>query len=100
MDIRHLNASQLREQAGARGKAEGTQNSQNPDAAASRPGTDSVELSADAAALKEVSLQNNVQPFDESRVEAIRQAISEGRYHVDPERLAENFTRLESQIIQ
>jgi flagellar biosynthesis anti-sigma factor FlgM len=32
--------------------------------------------------------------FDEGRVDAIRQAISEGRYHVDPERLAQKILDL------
>jgi flagellar biosynthesis anti-sigma factor FlgM len=32
--------------------------------------------------------------FDEGRMDAIRQAISEGRYHVDPERLAQKILDL------
>ncbi|MCB1686729.1 MAG: flagellar biosynthesis anti-sigma factor FlgM [Pseudomonadales bacterium] len=38
--------------------------------------------------------------FDAARVDAIRQAIAQGRYHVDPERLAERFISLEKQINQ
>ena len=36
--------------------------------------------------------------FDEARVESIRAAIAEGRYHVHPERLAERFLALENQL--
>ncbi len=101
MDIRHLNSNQLREQAAARAKTEGEQRAQRTASSeGSSNSSDTVRLSRDAAALQEISLNQSVEPFDAGRVESIRQAIAEGRYHVDPERLAENFTRLESELIQ
>ncbi len=100
MDIRHLNSNQLREQAAARTKAEGEQRANRTASSEGSTSSDTVHLSRDAAALQEISLKQSVEPFDAGRVESIRRAIAEGRYHVDPERLAENFSRLESELIQ
>jgi negative regulator of flagellin synthesis FlgM len=36
--------------------------------------------------------------FDRSKVEAIKQAIREGNYPVNPRRIAENFVALEKMI--
>ena len=60
---------------------------------------DRVDLSGDAQTLK--SLEAKIRTFpevDNLKVEAIRTAIAEGRYHVDPVRLAERFIALESEL--
>ena len=36
--------------------------------------------------------------FDRSKVEAIKQAIKDGNYPVNPRRIAENFVALERKI--
>lgn len=59
-----------------------------------------VQLSADAQSLARLGVTEGSESFDSERVEAIRQAISEGRYHIDPVRLAEKFVDLESQLNQ
>ena len=100
MDIRNLTANQLREQAASKAKADNDEATRASSTSSRGAGDDTVQLSRDAAALQEIQLQVNVEPFDQSRVDSIRQAIAEGRYHVDPERLAANFTRLESDLIQ
>ncbi len=104
MDIRHLNSGQLREQAASRKSLEAEANQDQAPArgaiADRADAGDGVKLSKDAAALAEVTLGQSEPAFDQSRVDAIRLAISEGRYHVDPERLASNFARIESQLEQ
>ena len=60
---------------------------------------DRVELSDGAKALR--SLANEVADLpavDSARVNDIRRAISEGRYHVDPVRLAQKFSELEHDL--
>jgi len=98
MDIQNLTASQLRDraiaQANQRMSSPGTPNS----GTAERSVVD-VELSAVAQTMRSIS-EDARPPFDQARVDAIRSAISEGRYHVDPERLAQNFIRIESDIFQ
>lgn len=98
MDIQSLNASQLRE----RTVNQGTQRSSSQNPGSERAvvrSVDGVELSEAAQTLREASGDKRV-PFDQSRVDAIRQAISQGRYHIDPERLASNFMRIEYDILQ
>ena len=61
--------------------------------------TDQVDLSADAKTLKSLEAKIHTFPeIDHAKVDAIRTAIAEGRYHVDPVRLAERFIALESEL--
>jgi len=98
MDIQSLNASQLRDRTVNQGAQRSSSASAQSGAAVVRS-VDDIELSEAAQTLREVSADTRA-PFDQSRVESIRQAISEGRYHVDPERLASNFMRIEYDIFQ
>lgn len=60
-----------------------------------------VRLSDQARQLRNIESQVAEQDaFDARRVEDIRAAIAEGRYHVNPERLAERFLELELQLNQ
>ena len=52
-----------------------------------------VSLSDRAKSLTQATA--GAAPFDAAKVDAIREAITEGRYHVDPERLAQRFMDLE-----
>jgi negative regulator of flagellin synthesis FlgM len=62
---------------------------------------DEVHLSSQARQLRDIEHQVSEQEaFDQGRVEKIRAAIAEGRYHVDPERLAARFMELEYQLHQ
>lgn len=75
-----------------------------------RPIEDRQVDQEDRSARSEVSLSDSArsllrantdgQHYDAAKVDAIRQAISQGRYPVDPERLAERFISLERQINQ
>ena len=60
---------------------------------------DSVKISNDAAALKAMEARlERQESFDEARVKEIRQAIEQGQYPIDNQRLAENFLKLESKL--
>ncbi|MEE4282099.1 MAG: flagellar biosynthesis anti-sigma factor FlgM [Pseudomonadales bacterium] len=60
---------------------------------------DSVKISNDAAALKALEARlERQESFDDARVKEIRQAIEQGQYPIDNQRLAENFLKLESKL--
>lgn len=60
---------------------------------------DQVKLSQNANALDRLEDEiRAADTFDEQRVAAISQAISEGRYPVNSERIAQKFLELESQL--
>lgn len=60
---------------------------------------DKVQLSEDAQSLQRIQeTLEREDSFDAKRVEDIKQAISEGRYPVDNDRLARRFLDLESQL--
>ena len=93
--LREAQAQQAPE--GARRAEDGDQTREG----AKRQRDDEVSLSTQARRLRHI--ENRVadqEAFDEKRVEEIRAAIAEGRYHIDPERLAERFVELESQLDQ
>jgi negative regulator of flagellin synthesis FlgM len=55
--------------------------------------------SEDRNEVGEASRQAMAAPdFDEAKVQAIRQAIVEGRYPLDPKRIAESFVALEAML--
>ena len=62
-------------------------------------GKNSVKISDDAASLRamEAKLERQ-ESFDETRVNAIRDAIVKGEYPIDNQRLAEKFLQLESKL--
>lgn len=61
--------------------------------------TGEVKLSDSARRLKALAEDLAKQDaLDNDRVEEIRSAIAEGRYHVDPVRLAEKFIEFEDKL--
>ncbi|MCX7063555.1 MAG: flagellar biosynthesis anti-sigma factor FlgM, partial [Proteobacteria bacterium] len=69
------------------------------DATASRGATDRVELSDSAKSLQSLAHEiADLPAVDAARVDSIRRAITEGRYHVDPARLAQKFLELEGDL--
>ena len=120
MDINNINSNPLvdrrgRDPAGeeartdARKQAE-SQAPTSPERSASAPNAqrspdssagDQVTLSPKARNLKQLEAHvGKADAFDRDRVEQIRSAIAEGRYHVDAERLADKFIELESLLDQ
>ena len=103
VDMNNLGSAGVRERQLAEARDSGRKaaeldNDRDQRTARARP-TD-VELSEDAQSLARLGGGERSESFDSERVEAIRQAISEGRYHIDPVRLAEKFTDLENQLNQ
>ena len=97
MDITNLHANQLAE----RRVKGGTSSESTANAEAKAAAVKDVELSDQARAISELVDSVAEQPaFDADRVADIQAAIAEGRYHVDPERLAVNFMNLENLIDQ
>ncbi len=59
----------------------------------------SVQLSGAGQVLAEsLGSLSSSHDVDTNRVAAIRSAIEQGTYHVDPQRLASNFVDLETQL--
>ena len=107
IDINNLNPSNIADRRVKGGAAEVSDHASAPSDKVSAfmafltSADDQVQLSAEAQTLKR--LENSVAEipaFDEARVESIREAIAEGRYHVDADRLAERFMALESELNQ
>jgi len=62
-------------------------------------GSDQLSLTSSAQLLKELNDVVAATPeVDESRVEAIKQAIAEGTYDVDAGRIADQLLKLEDQL--
>ena len=107
MDVNKLNAPNPLERrprdaelAPARGASEQQAGRRADEARASRH-DDAVRLSDGARQLRELEQRvSEEDAFDTARVEQIRAAIAEGRYHIDPQRLARRFIELESQLHQ
>ncbi|WP_260259089.1 flagellar biosynthesis anti-sigma factor FlgM [Vibrio intestinalis] len=60
---------------------------------------DAVSLSSEGRAVGEMHSQMASQPaFDQAKVDAIKEAIANGSYTVDPEKLADNMMRLEKEL--
>ena len=102
-DINNLNPNNIgdRRIKGSSDAAPSKSDSAAESTAAPKSSDDQVRLSDEAQTLKR--LQDSIADlpaFDNDRVESIREAIAEGRYHVDPERLAERFVALESELNQ
>lgn len=97
IDIKNLSQTQPR---GA-GEGHGVNESRGPRAEGeARPGQgardDQVTLTETARRLSEVVQTASAQPtVDRNRVEEIRQAIQEGRYEVNPVRIAEKLMKTE-----
>ena len=70
----------------------------NPNAA--NPSADSkTTAGADQVSLSNVAQKAMAQPdFDRAKIEAIKQAIQEGNYPLNPRRIAESFVSLERLI--
>ncbi len=60
---------------------------------------DAVSLSSQGKAIGEMHNQMASQPaFDKAKVAAIKEAIANGSYSVDPEKLADNMMKFENEL--
>lgn len=79
-------------------KTAATTSALSNDSASEAQGTTST-ASSDQVSLSGVAQKAMAQPdFDRSKVEAIKQAIKDGNYPINPRRIAESFVSLESLI--
>ncbi|TKB58210.1 flagellar biosynthesis anti-sigma factor FlgM [Ferrimonas aestuarii] len=70
-----------------------------PQAKAARTGGDEVKLTAEAQQLQRAEKAMQATPeVDTAKVESLKKAIAEGQYHVDPDKLAKNLSKFESEL--
>ncbi len=75
-----------------------TSSSQSSEAAKSPKG-DSVVITAQAQQLQKMQTKLTLMSdIDQKKVSEIKQAISEGKYKVDPQKLAENIASFETEL--
>lgn len=59
---------------------------------------DSVSLTQSAQQLSQAQRRSTDAPVNQERVERIRTAIENGDYRIDPDRLAQNISRVEAEL--
>ncbi|XAW89116.1 flagellar biosynthesis anti-sigma factor FlgM [Vibrio sp. CDRSL-10 TSBA] len=65
----------------------------------SQPRSDAVSLSSQGKAIGEMHNEMAATPsFDSAKVAAIKEAIANGSYKVDPEKLADNMIKFENEL--
>ncbi|QXO18032.1 MULTISPECIES: flagellar biosynthesis anti-sigma factor FlgM [Vibrio] len=65
----------------------------------SQPRNDAVSLSSQGKAIGEMHNEMAATPsFDSAKVAAIKEAIANGSYKVDPEKLADNMIKFENEL--
>jgi len=78
----------------------GNTNSPSGDAAATQTGSDRVSLTGEARQLQELETRLASQPVvDSQRVEAVRSAVENGTFTINPERIAEKMMSLEEALL-
>ncbi|WP_159738175.1 flagellar biosynthesis anti-sigma factor FlgM [Vibrio atypicus] len=84
----------------SRSSVRGDNQSPNADAPKkSSVAQDSVSLSSQGKAVGEMHTQMASQPsFDKAKVAAIKEAIANGSYTVNPEKLADNMMKFEKEL--
>ena len=98
INLNNIGSNQIRDQSRA-ATATDPNRSVAGDATASRSATDRVELSDSAKSLQSLAHEiADLPAVDAARVDSIKRAITEGRYHVDPVRLAQKFLELEGDL--
>ncbi|MGI9321843.1 MAG: flagellar biosynthesis anti-sigma factor FlgM, partial [Thiogranum sp.] len=77
----------------------GNTNSPSGDSAATQTGSDRVSLTGEARQLQELETRLASQPVvDSQRVEAVRSAVENGTFTINPERIAEKMMSLEEAL--
>jgi negative regulator of flagellin synthesis FlgM len=78
----------------------GNTNSPSGDSTATQTGSDRVSLTGEARQLQELETRLASQPVvDSQRVEAVRSAVENGTFTINPERIAEKMMSLEEALL-
>ena len=78
----------------------GNTNSPSGESAATHSGSDRISLTGEARQLQELETRLASQPVvDSQRVEAVRSAVENGTFTVNPERIAEKMMSLEEALL-
>lgn len=83
----------------ARSESNSSSSSSSDAVSRSSRNQDAVSLSTQGKAIGEMHNQMVSQPsFDNAKVAAIKEAIANGSYKVDPEKLADNMIKFEKEL--
>lgn len=98
MDIKNLSGKPLRTESAPSGSKSrvSAAGSEPPSVKAQTPAKESVTLTAAAQSLSAARDSAKTAPFDAAKVAEIKAAITEGRYPIDNQRLADRMINLES----
>lgn len=92
-------ASLVTPSSGQSGSVENQQNGHDKASSGNTGGSDKVSLTGDASRLQELERQLESQPVvDSQRVDAVRSAVENGTFEVNPERIAEKMMSLEQAL--
>ncbi|GAA5647356.1 MULTISPECIES: flagellar biosynthesis anti-sigma factor FlgM [Vibrio] len=80
-------------------RTESNKTSGNESVSHSASNQDAVSLSSQGKAMGKMHSEMAAQPsFDKAKVAAIKEAIANGSYTVDPEKLADNMIKFEKEL--
>jgi len=92
-------ASLVTPSSGQSGSVENQQNGHDKTSSENTSGSDRVSLTGDASRLQELERQLQSQPVvDSQRVDAVRSAVENGTFEVNPERIADKMMSLEQAL--
>jgi len=88
----------LNQQQQAQNQAAAQSGAKQVQQAASAPRQDSVSLTQSAQQLSSVQKKGNDAPVNQEKVDKLKKAIQSGEYSVNPEKLARNIAKFESEL--
>lgn len=101
-DITSIHSSRLQQSGSRQSQRLDEADSKGSANTSSRPssdGADKVSLTSTAARLKDIEHRLASQtPVDNNRVKQVKSAISNGEYHVDPDRVAHKMINFEDSL--
>ncbi|WOT06225.1 flagellar biosynthesis anti-sigma factor FlgM [Shewanella youngdeokensis] len=100
MDIKQVNtAFNTRVNTDNTGKSNATQTSATPVQTAVAQKADSVSITPQAQQIQNIQTKMADMPdIDQKKVDEIKAAIAEGRYKIDPDKLATNIANFENEL--
>lgn len=97
--IDHLRSGQNVATSRTQTRTDSSATSRSDSVAEPKGGKDAVSLSQEGKAIGQLHQSMAAEPsFDSAKVAAIKEAIANGSYTVDPEKLAENMVKFEDEL--